>query len=195
MRSTNKVLLGSLVAAGALVAAAVPASAAPAPPAPVPSVDVQRYVGHWYQVASVPAWYEIQCLRNATADYALSAAGTVSVKNACRSVFGIKSTVTGDAKPLDATNARLNVSFLGFNGSYAHGTGANYIVVGLDGGYRWAAVTDAGRRSGFVLSRTPALAADDAAAARAALRGAGIDPCTLKSTPQDGGAATAAPFC
>lgn len=158
-------------------------------------VDVQRFLGKWYQIAAVPAFYEAQCVKNSMARYTLSETGTVSVKNSCASRFGITSSVKGDAKPLDATNARLNVSFLGVHGRYAHGTDANYIVVGLGEDYQWAVVTDSRRRSGFVLSRTPHLDAKTTRAARTALKEAGVDPCTVKYTPQDGGNTSEAPFC
>ncbi|WP_428951098.1 lipocalin family protein [Streptomyces sp. cg35] len=184
--------------AGTAALAATPAMAATqdqSEPAPVASVDVARYTGKWYQVAAVPAPYEAQCLKNSTARYALTEAGTVSVKNSCTSYFGLTSSVKGDAKPLDTSGARLNVSFLGLNGRYAHGQDANYIVVGLDTHYQWAVVTDSKRRSGFVLSRTPRLGAEQTHAAQTALRGAGVDPCTVAYTPQDGGNTTTSPFC
>jgi len=168
---------------------------AAAPPTPVASVDVQKYLGRWYQIASVPALYELQCLKNVTADYGVSGAGTVTVNNTCLSVFDLKSTVTGDAKPLVPSNAQLNVSFLGFGDTWWHTADANYIVVGLGAGYEWAVVTDANRRSGFVLSRTPGLSPELTAAAQAALRQAGIDPCTLKVTRQDGGRTDRVKFC
>ncbi|MYT73459.1 hypothetical protein GTY60_27830 [Streptomyces sp. SID8367] len=164
-------------------------------PTPVSRVDVQRYLGQWYQVAAVPAVYEAQCHKNSKARYSLSATGTVSVKNSCSSYFGLTSSVRGDAKPLDATNARLNVSFLGVNGHFAHGKDANYIVIGLDRDYQWAVVTDSERRSGFVLSRTPQLDAAQTEATRAALQAADVDPCSVKYTPQDGGNRTTARYC
>ncbi|MHC5264022.1 lipocalin family protein [Streptomyces sp. UC4497] len=186
------------LAAGALLAPVTTAVAAPraeTEPAPVARVDLQRYLGKWHQIAAVPALYEAQCVKNAHALYSLSGTGTVSVKNSCTTVFGLTSSVKGDAKPLDAENARLNVSFAGVNGHYKHGKDANYIVVGLDDDYRWAVVTDSLRRSGFVLSRTPELGAEQTRAARTALRRAGVDPCRVAYTPQDGGNTTRAPFC
>ncbi|MFD4791494.1 lipocalin family protein [Streptomyces sp. NPDC058459] len=200
---SRKIRRWTTVASTALLAAAVAlpasaASAAPRPasePAPAGNVDVARYLGSWYQVAAVPALFEAQCKKNARAEYGLTPRGTVSVENSCDTWFGTRSTVKGDAKPLDGSNARLNVSFLGLNGTYAHSSRANYIVVGLDEDYTWAAVTDADRRSAFVLSRTPALSAGQASAAGEALRAAGVDPCSVKYTPQDGGSASRAPFC
>ncbi|RAJ31270.1 apolipoprotein D and lipocalin family protein [Kitasatospora sp. SolWspMP-SS2h] len=187
---------------GLAATTAAPASAKPAAPAaksaapaPVASVDLSRYLGSWYQVAAKPALYEIQCKKNSTARYALTATGSVSVTNSCSTWLGSSSTVKGDAKALDATNARLNVSFLGTGTSWLHTAQANYIVIGLADDYRWAVVTDSDRASGFVLSRTPALAPADTTAAQSALTRAGIDPCAIRYTPQDGGNTTTAPFC
>ncbi|WP_305000345.1 lipocalin family protein [Kitasatospora sp. SolWspMP-SS2h] len=178
--------------------AAVPTpvrAAAKAAPDSVASVDLARYLGPWYQVAAKPAPYEIQCKKNSTARYAPTTTGTVSVTNSCSTWLGGSSTVKGDAKALDTTGARLNVSFLGAGTSWLHTTQANYIVVGLADDYRWATVTDSDRTSGFVLSRTPALTPADTTAARAALTRAGIDPCTVRYTPQDGANTTTDPFC
>ncbi|MFD6415321.1 lipocalin family protein [Streptomyces sp. NPDC060194] len=200
-RTTAAALAALAVAGGTLVATTGPAAAAPASapvaaePAPVASVDVPRYLGRWYQIASVPAFFEVQCLKDVTADYGLNSAGMVSVRNACTSLFGLKSSIKGAAKPLDASNARLNVSFLGLNGTYRHTSDANYIVVGLAPDYSWAVVTDSDRRSGFVLSRTPALPAAATTEAQAALTAAGIDPCTLKKTVQTGANTSRGAFC
>ncbi|MCD0480843.1 lipocalin family protein [Streptacidiphilus sp. ASG 303] len=184
-RSAAGAVAALAAVAGGLTGAGPAAAAPAAEPKPVASLDVQRYLGHWYQVAAVPALYEVQCLRNSAADYGATDRGTVAVRNSCTSLFGLTSTVKGDAKPLDATGARLNVSFVRLGGTWTHTSTANYIVVGLDRDYRWAVVTDSARRSGFVLSRTPSLTAGQTGAARDALRAAGVDPCSLRTTAQD----------
>ncbi|WP_018654706.1 lipocalin family protein [Actinomadura flavalba] len=193
-RTMRAVTVGAVAAAATVAGAGAASAEAPVPP--VASVDVPRYLGTWYQVAAVPQWFEIQCVKNVTARYGLAANGSVAVENRCAAWFGATSAVQGEAKPLDATNARLNVSFVRWDGAYVHQKTANYIVVGLDRDYGWATVTDAGRGSGFVLSRRPALSAEQTAAAQASLRGAGVDPCRLKVTAQDGGRSDkGAAFC
>ncbi|MET9395267.1 lipocalin family protein [Streptomyces sp. NPDC006624] len=186
---------GSLsIAAAAPALAGAPAVAADQPPA-VERVDVNRYLGTWFQVAAVPQLFEIQCAKNVKADYTLTAAGAVGVRNSCTTWLNTTSSVTGEAKSLDASNARLNVSFLKIAGSYLHSDDANYIVTGLDPAYRWAVVTDSDRQSGFVLSRTPALDGAQLDAVRGSIRAAGLDACDFRVTRQDGAARTSGRLC
>ncbi|CAM5418892.1 lipocalin [Streptomyces spiroverticillatus] len=151
-------------------------------------LDIGRYAGDWYQVAAVPQLFELQCKKNVRAQYAPTARGTVSVRNTCTTWWGSTSAIGGEAKPLDARATELNVSFVpAAGGGYRHTRDANYRIVGLASDYSWAAVTDSDLKSGFILSRTPRL--DTAARDRAAasLQEAGVNPCTLLITRQDGG--------
>ncbi|ROS25923.1 lipocalin family protein [Cellulomonas sp. PhB150] len=178
------------------VSLAAPANAAEAPPRPVASVDVAKYVGSWYQVAAVPAIYELQCAKNVTATYGLNADGTISVTNTCKTWFGGTSTVKGNARSENApANSSLTVSFLKLGGSWLYFGGPNYQVLGLGAQYDWAVVGDPSRASGFVLSRTPALTATQLADVRATLAANGYDACDLKLTKQDGGSSSRAPLC
>ncbi|MFI5806794.1 lipocalin family protein [Streptomyces sp. NPDC051561] len=190
-----------LTAGGA--APAAPASSAEAHAAPVPAgepasvgvLDVPRYLGHWFQFAAVPRAFEAKCAKNVHGVYGLRPSGSLSVRNGCTTWQGRATSIEGEAKPLDATGSRLNVSFVAVDGVHQHGENANYIVVGLAPDHRWAVVTDSARRSGFVLSRTPGLSPARQQAARHAIRAAGLDPCSFLTTRQDGGSGTSAPFC
>lgn len=82
---------------------------------------------------------------------------------------------------------------LGAGSPWLHADTADCIVVGLDTDCRWAAVTDSRRHGGFVLFRPPALDPTDITAARATLSATGIDPCTVRYTPQGGANAITAP--
>jgi apolipoprotein D and lipocalin family protein len=175
--------------------AAPAASVSSAEPPSVGILDVSRYLGAWFQFAAVPREFEAKCAKNVHGEYGLTPSGSLSVRNGCTTWWGSESHIRGEAKPLDATGSRLNVSFAAVDGTYRHGENANYIVVGLDTRYRWAVVTDGARRSGFVLSRTPGLTPDRQLAARHAIRAAGLDPCAFLTTRQDGGSRTTVPFC
>ncbi|MBD8059374.1 lipocalin family protein [Cellulomonas sp. JH27-2] len=175
---------------------ASPAAAPAAAPQPVASVDLSRYVGSWYQVAAVPAIYEVQCAKNVTATYAANPDGTVAVTNRCATWFGGTSTVKGNARVGNApANSSLTVSFVKLGGSWLYFGGPNYQVLGLGTSYDWAVVGDPSRVSGFVLSRTPALTAAQLADVRATLAANGYDACDLKLTKQDGGSSSRAALC
>ena len=130
------------------------ASCAPMPPATttVPSVDVERYLGTWYEVGSIKQFFSAG-LVNTTATYTVRPDGAIGVENSGNyfGPTGPESRIVGTAFPVDETNARLNVSF--FDGGSATPPG-NYWIVDLDPDYQWAIVSDPTGTSGFLLSRT-----------------------------------------
>ncbi|GAB2932241.1 lipocalin family protein [Streptomyces sp. NPDC059171] len=194
-RSGLVVACAVLAVAGASTTGAAAAASGTVQDLPA-RVDLGRYAGTWYQIAAVPQLFEIQCAKNVRARYTPSADGTVGVRNTCTTWWGTTSSVSGAARPLDASGTRLNVSFQPRpGGGYVHSREANYVIAGLDETYTWAAVTNEDRTSGFLLSRTPAI--DDAglAAAAQSFVDAGVDPCTLRPTRQDGGAEHPAQLC
>lgn len=174
---------------------AAPAAAAGGPK-PVPSLEIDRYLGDWYQIASVPQWFEAFCARNTIANYRLNTNGTVRVSNRCATPWGGGVTALGNARVADkVTGAKLQVTFNRFGSTWLYPSVPNYIVVGLGEGYDWAVVTDSYRTSGFVLSRTVTLAPEQRAGVLDSLRAAGINPCRLQITPQRGGATQSGKFC
>ena len=158
---------------------------APAPPprtSTVESVDLERYLGTWYELGSVKQFFSVG-LVNTTADYSLRPDGLVRVENSGRyfSPFGPESRIVGTAAPVDASNARLNVSFLDTARPTPPG---NYWIVDLDSDYRWAIVSDPTGLSGFILSRERTVDDQlyDELVRRAA--DAGVDTTNLTRTPQ-----------
>jgi apolipoprotein D and lipocalin family protein len=121
----------------------------------VDHVDLDRYLGTWYEIASYPAWFQKNCTA-VTAEYSLRDDGLIRVVNSCRkgSLDGPLKRSTGRAKVVDqTTNAKLKVSFFGpFWG--------DYWIVDLDPEYRWAVVGVPSRKYLWILSRTPTM--DDA---------------------------------
>jgi apolipoprotein D and lipocalin family protein len=187
----------ALTASVALSGTAIAATPAPAPIVPVPSVTVQQYLGTWKQIADIPQFYEVFCTKNVTAQYSLNPNGTVAVHNTCAGPFGTTIVTDGAARVLDTTsNAQLQVSFINLFGTQIFsGTTPNYVIIGLATDYSWAVVGDPNRASAYVLSRTATLSAAKTAEAKAALVRSGYDPCSLKTTIQDGGLSKVVPFC
>jgi lipocalin len=148
--SCRRLLLATLAPVVALVVACTPMP--PIRTTTVPSVDVDRYLGTWYEVGSVKQFFSIG-LVNTTAEYSLLPNGWIRVVNRGDFLFpgGPKAAIEGTAVPVDDSNARLNVSFSGSNSSQGLG---NYWIVDLDADYRWAIVSDPTGSSGFLLSRT-----------------------------------------
>ncbi|CAN5372922.1 hypothetical protein BH11ACT6_BH11ACT6_37570 [soil metagenome] len=124
--------------------------------APAPTVELDRYLGTWYEVGSVKQFFSLG-LVNTTAVYSLNPDGSIKVVNSGNYFVnnGPKSSIVGVALPVNATNNKLNVSFFGFPAS-AKPPG-NYWIVDLDPDYQWAIVSDSTGFSGFLLTRTPVI--------------------------------------
>lgn len=125
----------------------------------VPRVDVQRYVGSWFEVARFPNWFQGTCVGDVTANYEALDDGTLKVTNRCRESQGRVNMAEGIATPAsgDTTGARLKVSFLPGWLRWVPWDGGDYWVVMLDDDYRWAVVSEPTREYLWVLSRTPKL--------------------------------------
>jgi len=175
------------VAAAALLTVVAIAACTAVPITPVtstvPSVDIERYLGTWYEVASVKQFFSVGLVNTKAIYSPLPNGGGVVVNNSGNYFTndGPVSEIFGAAVPVDSSNARLNVSF---TGSYSTEGLGNYWIVDLDADYQWAIVSDPTGNSCFILSRTkfisPELKAD--LLARAAAKGVNISNVT--DTPQ-----------
>jgi apolipoprotein D and lipocalin family protein len=149
----------------------------------VPKVDLDRYLGRWYQ----PEGYEqpfTAGLIGITADYARNSDGTVAVHNRGYrdSCAGAVSEIDGTATVVDTTtNAKLEVRFPSVPITTV--IPGQYWIIGLDPDYRWAVVSDSLRASLFVLSRTPQLPADAVPSIDAILDAQGFDRSRIKQFP------------
>lgn len=148
-----------------------------APVASVAAVDLARYAGKWFEVASFPMFFQRNCVGDTTAEYTLAANGKVDVTNRCRTDAGFDE-ATGHATVVDGfNNSRLKVSFFWpFK--------ADYWVIGLDADYRWAVVGNPNRKYLWVLSRTPQLPKPLLDAALASAAAQGFDLSQLRYTVQ-----------
>jgi apolipoprotein D and lipocalin family protein len=180
--NANRILVSSMgLLAAILLAATPPARAADETPplTTVPRVDLNRYLGQWYEIASYPAWFQKGCT-GSTAEYRLMPGGRIRVVNRCfkNSLDGPLKTSKGKAEVVDtATNAKLKVWFFWpFKG--------DYWIIDLDEDYQWAVVGVPSRKYLWVLSRTPTM--DDAVfqGIRERLVKQGYDPDRLNLTPQ-----------
>ena len=120
-----------------------------------PSVDVQRYLGRWYEIARLPNQFETDCTR-VTATYALNADKSLSVLNRCHKGVsnGPEDFSKGTAHIVDAqTNAKLSVTFFWpFSG--------DYWILAVADDYSWSLVGEPSGRYFWILSRTPRISDD-----------------------------------
>lgn len=115
----------------------------------VEKVDLERYIGRWYEIARLPHRFQEGCLQS-QADYHRNEDGTIRVLNSCMTKDGEKS-AKGLAKVVKNTgNAQLKVSFFRpFWGDYQ--------IIALDKDYQSAMVGAPDRKYLWILSRIPDL--------------------------------------
>jgi apolipoprotein D and lipocalin family protein len=112
----------------------------------VPRVELEKYLGKWYEIAHLPARFQEGC-SDTTATYALSRDGSISVLNECTRDGEAKRS-KGKAKVVDKnTNAKLKVTF--FWPFYG-----DYWIIGLGKEYEYAVVGTPSRKYLWILSRS-----------------------------------------
>ncbi|WP_066683177.1 lipocalin family protein [Caulobacter sp. CCH9-E1] len=152
----------------------------PNPPQPAKAVELDRYLGKWYEVARYDMRFEKGC-EGVTAEYSKRADGLIRVLNTCRQggLDGPVRTAEGKAKIVDTTtNAKLKVSFFGpFYGDY-------WVLDHADD-YSWSIVGEGSGKYLWLLSRrVPSPADREALTARA--KALGYDVGMLRQTKQPG---------
>ena len=68
----------------------------------VPTLDLQRYLGLWFEIGRLPNRFEEAGASDVTAEYSLNDDGTVTVENSCVDEDGDPSRAVGQAVPDDA---------------------------------------------------------------------------------------------
>ena len=143
----------------------------------VASVDIERYLGKWYEIAGYPAWFQKGCTAS-TAEYTLLPDGTIRVTNRCRKggPDGPLKEANGKAEVVDKeTYAKLKVWFFWpFKG--------NYWIIDLDENYQWVVVGEPSRNYLWILSRTPQMDPDLYRRITETLPQKGYDPEKLQRT-------------
>ena len=190
MRFLLAPIMGCLVAFNALAAGEVPRTPVP-PLVTVPSLDVERYMGTWYEIAKYPNRFQKQCVADTRAEYSPMPDGRVQVINRCRLESGEFESANGVARLVGGTNSpKLEVRFAPAWLSFIPAVWGDYWVIDIDDAYQLVAVSEPERDYLWVLSRTPTVDAARYAALLARLGDRGFDLDRLEITPQGSGVAT-----
>ena len=144
---------------GVLAWALTSGAAAARPPQTVSHVDVDRYLGKWYEIARIPNKFQAQCVSNVSAEYERRADGQLTVRNRCRRADGTSDEAQGQARIVDsASNAKLEVRFAPAWLSWLPLVWGDYWILDLAPDYSVAAVGEPRREYLWILSRTPQIA-------------------------------------
>jgi len=145
----------------------------------VAKVDLNKYSGKWYEIASYPQRFQENCFCT-TANYTITPKGYVIVENSCNkySVNGEPSYIKGKAfVEENSGNAKLKVQFFWpFKGKYW--------IIELADDYSYAVVSHPGRKYLWILSRTPQMNHSLYLEIISRLKEKGFDVTKIKLTPQ-----------
>ena len=116
----------------------------------VPFVDLNKYAGRWFEIASFPQIFQKGC-HCSTAEYTPTDKGYIIVENRCNRdrINGKQSYIKGKAfVEKNSGNAKLKVQFFfPFRGKYW--------IIDLADDYSYAVVSHPNRKYLWILSRTP----------------------------------------
>lgn len=150
--------IGKIALGGALLiglSAVTIAYAKEKPLKTVDKVELDRYLGVWYEVARKPLYFQKKCDRNVTATYTLNENGNVDVDNRCYSQDGKLNQSIGEAFIQNAPyNSKLKVSFLPSAVRWMPFGRGDYWILKIDEDYQTVLVGEPGRKYMWVLSRT-----------------------------------------
>lgn len=145
----------------------------------VPYVDLDRYLGEWFEIAAFPQRFEKDCF-GSKAHYTKDDNATIRVENSCfkGSLDGPSKKVTGTAYVADpTTNAKLKVSF--FWPFYG-----DYWIIALDPDYKYAMIGAPDRKYLWILSRSKTLSPETYEQLLSEANDLGFDTSKIKLMPQ-----------
>lgn len=118
----------------------------------VPHVDLKKYAGKWYEIASFPQRFQKGCF-GTSVEYTLTDKDYIIVENRCNkdSIDGKLTKIKGKAFVVENTgNAKLNVQFFWpFKGKYW--------IIDVSDDYSYAVVGHPNRKYLWILSRSPTM--------------------------------------
>ena len=119
----------------------------------VSKVDLNKYLGTWYEIARYEHFFEKDC-KNVTANYSIMDENLIQVINSCVKITtNEKKEAKARAYAVDNTNSKLKVSF--FRPFYG-----DYWVLILDKNYDYVVVGTPNREYLWILSRNKTITAE-----------------------------------
>ena len=121
----------------------------------VDKVELDKYLGIWYEIARKPMYFENKCARDVTATYTLNENGNIVVDNRCYSKDGKLNQSIGEAFVQNAPfNSKLKVGFLPEAVRWLPVARGDYWILKLDEDYQTVLVGEPQRKYMWILSRS-----------------------------------------
>ena len=152
------------------------------PPRTVRKVDLTRYAGLWYEIARYRQFFDEDAVA-VTATYTLNDDGTVGVLNQGRigTIDGQPTSITGTARTVDSSNAKLLVQF---DRPDLQGIEFDYWIIELGADYDYAVVSNPTKSVLYILNREPVMDEQFYNNLVQRLAKRGFDPAKIVLTPQ-----------
>ena len=121
----------------------------------VEKVELDKYLGVWYEVARKPMYFQNKCDRDVSATYTLNENGNIAVDNLCYAQDGKLNQSSGEAFVQNAPfNSKLKVSFLPESIRWLPVGRGDYWILKIADDYQTVLVGEPKRKYMWVLSRS-----------------------------------------
>lgn len=120
-------------------------------------IDLEKYLGLWYEQARLPNFFERRCVCDISARYTILPDGRIEVLNSCVKKDRNKISAKGVARTSQASDVTFEVTFAPPALRFLPFVWANYTVIFVDQDYTTALVGEPKKRFLWVLSRTKSL--------------------------------------
>ncbi|OTG66795.1 hypothetical protein B9T28_04555 [Acinetobacter silvestris] len=122
----------------------------------VERVELDKYLGVWYEIARKPMYFQNQCARDVTARYTVNVNGNIAIDNRCYDERGVLQQALGEAFVVNEPfNSKLKVGFLPEAIRWVPIIRGDYWILKLDENYQMALVGEPRRKYLWLLSRVP----------------------------------------
>lgn len=149
----------------------------------VKNIDIERYMGDWYQVAAIPAWFQRKCVKNTKANYERDR-GEIKVTNSCVKKDGTNKIAHGRAQVNSKFNeaSKLQVTFVKIFRKWIWLFGGDYWIMDIDEEYSYSIVGAPKRNYLWILSRKPLMSLLMFKNLEERIGNQGYDTCKIKIT-------------
>ncbi len=118
-------------------------------------IDVQRYMGEWYEIARLPNRLERSCASDVTATYERRSEEAIRVTYMCRDTEGEAVRIRGVARVRDiATDAKLEMRFAPLALAWWPFVWDDWWILEVDDGYTQMMVGDPSHDTLWIFART-----------------------------------------
>jgi apolipoprotein D and lipocalin family protein len=148
------------------------------PPPVIARVDIPRYMGRWYVIASIPTFFEKNAY-NATETYELQSDGTIGV-----TFRYLKGAFDGPVKTMKPHGFVQDASGAIWGMRIFWPIKAEYLISYLNDDYSQVIVGRTARDHVWMMARTPQISADDYQKLEQRISSLGYDMSKLQKVPQ-----------